>query len=396
MKVGVVVTEVGPGIGGRYTFQGMLLAAVERLRGATNHQFVVYSAGISRYTEASLTWRGRRLAKVAATLAIQASRDVQDSVITKRLVHVRTPLERRLHADGIDLAWFPTYPYVEDVDIPFVWTVFDTEHRIKPWFPEVSAAGEFERRERLLKRYLPKATRVIVSNDAGREQVVRFYAVPAENCLPLRHPTPDFALRAADEPPRHAEALRVRGIQTPFLLYPAQFWPHKNHAAALDGLAELRSRGEPFSLVLVGSDKGQLDHVRGQVHERGLDAIVRILGFVDEEELIALYQHAHALLYVSRFGPENLPPLEAFALGCPAVVGDVPGARDQVGDAALIVDASNPTALADAVQRVGDPAERARLVHTGRERARAWTADDYLQGLIAFLDEFEQERRLWA
>ena len=122
---------------------------------------------------------------------------------------------------------------------------------------------------------------------------------------------------------------------------------------------------------------------------------MRILGYVDEEELIGLYQHAHALVYLSRFGPENLPPLEAFALGCPVVVADVPGAAEQIGDAGLVVDADDPSAVADAIQRVGTPRERARLVKAGKARAAAWTTDDYLRGLVSFLDQFERERRLW-
>ena len=159
------------------------------------------------------------------------------------------------------------------------------------------------------------------------------------------------------------------GIEPPYLFYPGQFWAHKNHAAVLDALAEVRSRGETLSLVLVGSDKGQLDHVRAQIHARGLDDAVRILGYVDEDELVGLYQHAHALVYLSRFGPENLPPLEAFALGCPVVVADVPGAAEQVGDAGLVVDADDPSAVADAIQRVG-AAEGADAAGEGGEGAR--------------------------
>jgi glycosyltransferase involved in cell wall biosynthesis len=150
-----------------------------------------------------------------------------------------------------------------------------------------------------------------------------------------------------------------------------------------------------MSLVLVGSDKGQLGHVRDQVRARGLEDVVQILGFVEEDDLVGLYQHAHALVYLSRFGPENLPPLEALALGCPAIVADVPGAAEQTGDAALVVDPNDPSAVADAIQLVGQPAERSRLVEAGKARATAWTADDYLRGLIDFLDEFERERRLW-
>ena len=394
MKVGVVVTEVGRGIGGRFTFQEMLVAAVERARPQTRHEFVTYAAGWNRYAEGPLAWKARRLATVGTTLALRAVHDVQDTLVGTRLVHVRTPLERRLARDQIDLVWFPTY--VEDVSLPFVCQVFDLEHRLKPWFPEVSVDGEWEHRDRHYRRYLPKATRVIVAGETGREQVVRFFGVAPENCLPLKHPTPDFALAAANRAPVPVERIRARGIEPPYLLYPGQFWAHKNHAALLDTLTELRSRGEQLSLVLVGSDKGQRGYVQAQIRERSLEDAVHILGYVDEDELVGLYQHAHALVYLSRFGPENLPPLEAFALGCPVIVADVPGAAEQVGKAGIVVDPGDPAAVADAVQRVGEAKERDRLVKAGRARAKEWTADDYLAGLIAFLDEFERERRLWA
>lgn len=393
MKVAVIVTEIGRGVGGRYTFQEMLLGAVERLRGETHHEFVPYGAGFSRHTEGSARWKARRLATVAGTMAVQSSYDAQDRLLGKRLVHVRTPLQRRLDRDGVDLVWFLT-TYAEDVDLPYVCTVFDLEHRIKPWFPEVRARGEFERRERFYHRYLPKATRVIVTNEAGREEVVGFYRVPRENCLALPFPTPALALEAADRPRRGPESVRELGVEQPYVLYPAQFWPHKNHAAALDGLAAARARGMDLSLVLVGSDKGQRAHVQAQVTERGLGDAVRFLGFVEDDDLVALYQNAYALLFVSRFGPENLPPLEAFALGCPVVASNLPGADAQLGEAAILVDDRDPEAIAEALRRVGS--ERDRMVAAGERRARSWTADDYARGVIGFLDEFERERRLWT
>ncbi len=102
-----------------------------------------------------------------------------------------------------------------------------------------------------------------------------------------------------------------------------------------------------------------------------------MLGLVDEDELIGLYQHAHALVYLSRFGPENLPPLEALALGCPAIVANVPGrrraARRRGADRRP---RRSPPAVADAIQRVGQKPERrsprrggscaGRLVDRGR------------------------------
>ena len=49
----------------------------------------------------------------------------------------------------------------------------------------------------------------------------------------------------------------------------------------------------------------------------------------------------------SYFGPTNMPPLEAFAMKTPVVVSDLPGIRDQVGEAALLVEPENPKALSE-------------------------------------------------
>ena len=108
MNVAVVLTEVGRSIGGRFTFQEMLLESLGRLRGETRHSFITYSAGISRYTDATLAWRARRMGRVAVTLSIQASRDAQDKLIGKRLAHIRSPLQRQLDSNATDLVWFPT------------------------------------------------------------------------------------------------------------------------------------------------------------------------------------------------------------------------------------------------------------------------------------------------
>ena len=46
------------------------------------------------------------------------------------------------------------------------------------------------------------------------------------------------------------------------------------------------------------------------------------------------------------FGPTNIPPLEAFALGVPVLYSDLPGLKDQVGDSALLLDLNNPESMA--------------------------------------------------
>jgi glycosyltransferase involved in cell wall biosynthesis len=136
----------------------------------------------------------------------------------------------------------------------------------------------------------------------------------------LPHPTPACALNASQK------TKLPDGLEPGYLFYPAQFWAHKNHVNLLLALKQLSDQGKVIQLVLTGSDYGNLLHIEKTISELGLQNQVRTLGFVSNEELVAFYQNALALTYVSFFGPENLPPLEAFALGCPVIAARVDGA----------------------------------------------------------------------
>jgi glycosyltransferase involved in cell wall biosynthesis len=382
VRVAVVLPELDRESGGGFTFQDSLAAALERVGGASGHEFVLYSHAAPGPGAVQLP-SGRRA--LASRRAVRVGRELQERGLGIRPFSGRTWFERSLDAERIDLVWFGT-PKAEDCsDRPFIFTVWDLQYLEQPWFPEVSAGGEWELRHAFYSRYVPRATRIIVPNAAGREQLMRHFHVGAERVLTLPHPTPEFAQRASNRGGREP------GVEAPYLLYPAQYWPHKNHATLLAALAELPA----YRLACVGSDKGYLEHVKRLAREAGVLDRVRFLGFVETEQLVALYRGAHALVYLSWFGPENLPPLEAGALGCPVVQADVPGARDQLEDAALFVPPADPAAVVEAVRRCEDDGTRSDLVERGRARAASLTADGYVRGVLNFLDEFEPVRRCW-
>ena len=211
----------------------------------------------------------------------------------------------------------------------------------------------------------------------------KFYGVPSERIKILPHPTPRFALNA--QPPADSDVLSRYGLSPGYLFYPAQFWPHKNHANLLRAVAELRDQHELlFEVVLVGSDKGNQQHIRELANQLGLGSHVHFLGFVSQQDLAVLYQNAFALTYQSFFGPENLPPLEAFALGCPVIAANVSGAVEQLGDAAILVDPKNVEEIAGAIRTLhNDLKLLAELVCRGRERALARTADHFVRGVFS-------------
>jgi glycosyltransferase involved in cell wall biosynthesis len=91
------------------------------------------------------------------------------------------------------------------------------------------------------------------------------------------------------------------------------------------------------------------------------------------------------LVMPSRYEGLSLTAIEGLAAGVPIVASDVPGLRDAVGDAGVLVAPEDPAALATAVvSLLRDPARRAVLSDAGRERAaRSFGVERMLRETLA-------------
>lgn len=410
MKVGFFFNDPFPRSGGVFTYQQDIFRRFLDLAGESRHEFHVICEDDKEGDFAALPGRApnvfispmrqRPAPEPPLTVRRRISRALRSLVDGGKDPMAPPPIKISRAAEvlarkGIEFSWSIGHYEHEAFDVPYITTVFDLQHRLQPWFPEVSSDGLWDVREDFFRRYVSRAAYVITGTEEGRREIVDFYRVPGKRIRVLPLPTPSFSLEAPSAV--NAERLAALGIGGRYLFYPAQFWAHKNHANLLRALQLLNADGtEPFQLALVGSDHGNLDFVRGLARSLGVEQHVRFLGFVTQEDLLALYQGAFALAYTSLFGPDNLPPLEAFALGCPVVMSDYDGAREQLGEAPLYVDATDPAAIAAAVRSlINAPQERARMIAQGQARARQWTASDYVRGIFAILDEFEAVRRCW-
>lgn len=396
MHVGVVLGDIEPQAGGGFTFVHDVVDAFLDLAGNSAHRFTLLAP--QAYVDAM---RGRKLAD---NIAVVAAR--KPFVLDRPLSLLRhywpvfgyfwrrpSRLEQQAASLGIDVIWLAGGTH-DTYEIPYVTTVWDVQHLTHPWFPEVAANWTWDHRELFFRRHLRRATAVIVGTQVGREELVRYFGVPEEHITILPHPTPGFALRAGGE---NATPKPPANVPKDYIFYPAQFWPHKNHVNLLRAMQLLvKADADAPALVLVGSDKGNRGFVERCAADLGISHKVIFPGFVSSEELIGLYRNAGALVYPSFSGPENLPPLEAFALGCPAIVANYKGAAEQLGDAAVLFDPADPTAISDAIGRVlRDEALRARLVERGRVRAARWTGREFVGGVFGVLDAFEAQRRCW-
>ncbi|MBR1092404.1 glycosyltransferase [Bradyrhizobium manausense] len=281
------------------------------------------------------------------------------------------PFEKKLRNAGVDIVYFTTTSNWNLVlyKLPFIITIFDGCHRDSPEFDEVREFAQFERREIVWRSACTKAALVITNAEEIIDKLCFRYAMTRDRavCIPLS-PSPYVTRANADEATREQDSaiLSRYGLEPGYLFYPAQFWSHKNHATILLAMRLLRDQGHKHKLVLCGSDPGARSTFEALVAQHKLEDSVRILGFVPSTELAALYRAANALVMATYFGPTNLPPLEAWAVGTPVIYPEALAA--QAGDAAILFDYDDPASLARAIVKVGSAEERSRLAAAGKER----------------------------
>jgi glycosyltransferase involved in cell wall biosynthesis len=174
-------------------------------------------------------------------------------------------------------------------------------------------------------------------------------------------------------------AIRARyGLTRPYVLALGTASARKNLAVLNTVVPELAGHG--IELVLAGSDRAYL---------RAPAAAARRLGYVPDEDLPALYAGARAFVMPSLYEGFGLPCLEAMACGVPVVAAATGALPETCGDAAWLVPAEEPQAIAQALlEACGDDPLRAERIAAGIKRAAAhpWSQTALLtDGLIAEL-----------
>jgi glycosyltransferase involved in cell wall biosynthesis len=395
MRVGIYLGDFSPDVGGGYTFQDDVFRAFVKVALGSGHQFVVMgtSEHLSEYVGSIRDGADCKIVQVSPSIFAEKVEALKNYSPLLRKFLPKGAIERVANQEGLDFLWYVGGGAYEATDTPYVATVWDIQHRLTPWFPEMSVNGTWDAREMSYRRFLQRASYIITGTEVGKSELKLCYEVGENRIKVLPHPTPAFTSKNAEPTGIQARL----SLSEPYLLYPAQFWPHKNHANLLQAIAILRDEHRlTLPLVFAGSEKGNIAYAKKIVRDLDLRDQVHFAGFVSQAELVDLYRGALALVYASFCGPENLPPLEAFSLGCPVLAADVPGSAEQLRDAALFFDPANPADLAKKILDLAvNEALRSDLVARGTARAKAWTAQDYCVGVLNVLDEFSAIRQCW-
>ncbi len=230
-----------------------------------------------------------------------------------------------------------------------------------------------------------RATRIITMSLHSKRDIVQLLRVAPEKVAVI----PEGVEARFFEPVDHTQDLAVLGrlgVVAPYLLTVGEIHPGKNIGTLVRAFSRI-CRDVPHTLVVVGKLGWRGQRILREIAVSPVSARVRLLGYVDEGTLLALYRRAEALVFPSLYEGFGLPILEAMAVGVPVISSNASSLPEVAEDAAVLVEPVEE-ALAEAMlQLIRDPALRAELRARGATRARQFSWHETARSTLRVYEE---------
>lgn len=242
--------------------------------------------------------------------------------------------------------------------------------------------------DRVVPRSVRRATHVLADSQATKDDLIALYNTPPDKITVLLSGVSERFRPVKDPAIRRAVREKYGIPPDPYILSVGTVQPRKNYTRLMEALAALGAEAAQVHLVIAGG-RGWLDSpIYRAVEALGLERRVHFTGFVEDDDLPALYSDALCLAYPSLYEGFGFPVLEAFACETPVITSKLSSMPEVAGDAALLVDPYNVAALSAALRRVlAEPALQAELVARGAQQVKQFTWERTARHLRAIYRE---------
>jgi glycosyltransferase involved in cell wall biosynthesis len=268
---------------------------------------------------------------------------------------------------------------------PTVMTVHDVIPFVMPVYRGPKSAATYWQ---IVMRSARAASHIITDSEASRLDIAQRLSIDMDriSVVYLGVNADLYRRRLASD---LAQLLGRFGVTGRFVLYIGGLDVRKNVGSLVRAFAALRDRLEPdVKLVIVGrpfsEDSKVFPDLGPIVKENRLEGRVVFTGPIADEERVILYQSAALFVFPSLYEGFGLPPLEAMAAGVPVVASNRSSIPEVVGEAGILVNPDDVSAIARAMDAVLSDAELSRrMQQQGIERSHRFTWEKTAEQTLA-------------
>ena len=241
--------------------------------------------------------------------------------------------------------------------------------------PETHRASAVRRARLRLPIAAKIADAIITPTEAVRQEVCeRLKVKPGKVTAIHEAPRRSFSPMTKEETIATRKRLQV---EDEFLLFVGTLEPRKNLLTTLRAFEEVITRTSVRpQLVIAGGEGWLIDETVSFINSASLKDRILLTGYLNDEDLRALYSSCRAFVYPSLYEGFGLPPLEAMACGAPVIASHIAALQETLGDAAILIEPLDVQTLSRTIIEVlKDERRRAAMGEAGIKHAGKFSWD---------------------
>ncbi len=277
----------------------------------------------------------------------------------------------------VDVVYCPAESYVPVGRAKLVCTIHDVAGFEENLYPTtLSRRWHCFKWRMLFKRMAKQADAVVTVSAFSASRIAHFFPDLAPK-LHVIHNAPHPVFGSACSSEDKAEVQRI-SEGSPYILVPGGLSIRKNADLILRSIPLLAQEMPEVKLILAGSNTAAYVQQLDTIEKKN----IILAGYVSDELLNALYQHAAVVWFPSRYEGFGMPVIEAMAAGAPVVTSNASSIPEVVGDAALLCDIDRPEEHVEAIRSVIESNSiRREICARSRDQASRFTWDSSAQKL---------------
>ncbi|MBV8801643.1 MAG: glycosyltransferase family 4 protein [Gammaproteobacteria bacterium] len=282
-----------------------------------------------------------------------------------------------------DILFCPfTAPFFYTLKVPIISVIYDLQFIYYPYF---FSEKEVSERKKHFKAACKQATKLISISEFTKKTILENNPIKPEKIKTI-YIKQAYRLTNIQFDSLTKTLQQYRVTENNFLLYPANFWPHKNHSLLITAFNIYLNQypHRPLKLVCTGTDNLQKKQLINSVKRMGLANSIIFPGYLTDTEFSHVLNGCLALIFPSLYEGFGMPILEAMAVGKPVLCSNITSMPEITENAALLFDPRKPEEIANTIKQITDPVLLKKLVRLGSQRIKHFAnetdmANEYLQ-----------------